>query len=126
MVERMIPYKELKALCSKKLIEAGILAEDAELTADVLVHANLRGADSHGVMRTEHYVKWIRAGGINPVPEIKIKDTGPSSAIVDGDDGLGHVISVKAMERAIDLAKKMALEWLRLLTAVIAVLCPIS
>lgn len=106
MTEQIVPYEQLKALCEKKLVEAGIPARDAAVTADVLVHANLRGVDSHGVMRTEHYVKRITEGGINPVPHISIKETGPVSAIVDGDDGLGHIVSKRAMEKAIELAKR--------------------
>lgn len=104
--DRIIRYEVLKKLCKNKLISAGIPTEDAEVVAGVLVHANLRGVDSHGVMRTEHYVKRITEGGINPEPNISINETGPASAMVDGDDGLGHVISKKAMDKAIQLAKR--------------------
>ncbi|PLR76770.1 ureidoglycolate dehydrogenase [Bacillus sp. V3-13] len=89
-----------------KLTKAGLSESDATIVADVLVHADLRGVSSHGVLRTEHYVKRISEGGINPTPEFSIKDTGPVTAIFDGDNGMGHVIAKEAMNYAIKLAEK--------------------
>lgn len=106
MADIIVSYDQLKELCRNKLTQAGVNPEQAEVVADVLVHADLRGVHSHGVLRTEHYVKRVKEGGINPNANITVKDTGPASAIVDGDDGFGHFIAKKAMEYAIELAKK--------------------
>lgn len=106
MADVIVSYDQLRELCRNKLTQVGVNPEQAEVVADVLVHADLRGVHSHGVLRTEHYVKRIKEGGINPNANITVKDTGPASAIVDGDDGFGHVIAKKAMEYAIELAKK--------------------
>ena len=106
MEVKIVSYDELSAICVGKFIKAGISNEHAKTTADVLLHANLRGVDSHGVLRMEHYIQKILHGGIQANPTITIKDTGPVTAIVDGDDGLGHVIVEQAMKHAIDLAKK--------------------
>ncbi|RAK22072.1 ureidoglycolate dehydrogenase (NAD+) [Anoxybacillus vitaminiphilus] len=106
MADVIVFFEELKELCAKKLTKAGVKPEHAEIIADVLVHADLRGVSSHGVLRTEHYVKRVKAGGINCDPNITVKETGPVTAVVDGNDGFGHVISKYAMEYAIKLAKE--------------------
>lgn len=106
MADVVVSKEELTNLVKGKLMSVGVPKEGAETVADVLVHANLRNVNSHGVLRTEHYTKRISEGGININPNITIKNTGPSSAIVDGDDGLGHIVAKKAMEHAIELAKK--------------------
>jgi ureidoglycolate dehydrogenase (NAD+) len=106
MTDVIVSYENLIRVCSGKLIQAGVNLEHAHTVAEVLVHADLRGVSSHGVLRTEHYVKRVQAGGINIAPRFSVKDTGPVSAIYDGDDGFGHVVSKKAMDYAIRMAKK--------------------
>ncbi len=106
MADVVVSKEELTNLVKNKLMGVGVPEEGAETVADVLVHANLRNVNSHGVLRTEHYTKRIREGGININPNITINNTGPSSAIVDGDDGLGHIVAKKAMDHAVELAKK--------------------
>lgn len=106
MAENVVGFEELQALVIKKLTKEGIKQTHAEITANVLVHANLRGVDSHGVLRTEHYVKRIKEGGLNKDPQFSIKDTGPCTAVFDGDDGLGHVVAKEAMDYAIKLAAR--------------------
>ena len=101
-----IQVDEAKKLVIKKLEEAGVNKGHAEKTADILVHADLRNVNSHGVLRTEHYVNRIKQGGMNPNPEISFRTTGPVTGIVDGDDGLGHVIGDVAMDHAIEMAKQ--------------------
>jgi ureidoglycolate dehydrogenase (NAD+) len=102
--EITVNHDVLKERVVIKLEEAGVPSDQAQTVAEVLVHADLRGVHSHGVLRTEHYVKRVTEGGLNPNPTIKVKETGPVSALVDGDDGFGHVVAKKAMEVAIELA----------------------
>lgn len=106
MQDVIVSYAELHKLCATKLLDAGVPAEHARIVTDVLVHANLRGVDSHGVMRMEHYIRKLAHGGINAAPSITVKDTGAVTAVVDGDDGLGHVVVHRAMNHAIELAQK--------------------
>lgn len=105
-MEVIVKHEELFKLVADKLIKAGVNQEHAKIVAEVLIHANLRGVDSHGALRTEHYVKRINEGGINRSPEFKVKKTGPCTAIFDGDDGLGHVVTKEAMDLAIELAEE--------------------
>lgn len=100
----IVQYEELKRLCIQKLKANSVSGEDAQIVADVLVHADLRGVSSHGIMRLPHYIKRIKAGSINPRPNIKVTNTGPVTAVLDGDDGLGHIVAFKAMEHANKLA----------------------
>ncbi|MBP1950496.1 ureidoglycolate dehydrogenase [Virgibacillus litoralis] len=106
MADIIVQEKELKSLVVKKLTEADVSEEHASVVADVLVHADSRGVSSHGVLRTEHYVRRMNEGGMNPNPEFKVEDRGKTAALFDGDNGMGHVITKKAMDKAIDLAKE--------------------
>ncbi|MDI4645192.1 ureidoglycolate dehydrogenase [Cohnella hashimotonis] len=106
MTDVVVACDELMRLCSEKLQAAGVPAEQADTVAEVLVHADARGVRSHGVLRTEHYARRVREGGLNTNPRFSIRDTGPVTAIFDGDDGFGHVVSKAAMDHAIELARK--------------------
>ncbi|KWW22526.1 ureidoglycolate dehydrogenase [Peribacillus simplex] len=96
---------EAKRLVIQKMTEAGLKEESAEKVAEVLVHADLRNVNSHGVLRTEHYVNRIKAGGINLDAQMSFEKTGPVTGVVDGDDGFGHVIGEEAMNHAIEMAR---------------------
>jgi L-2-hydroxycarboxylate dehydrogenase (NAD+) len=97
---------------SKNVFEAiGCSAKDAEIAADTLISADLRGVDSHGVARLSGYVRLWEKGRINPTPDIKIVHETPSTAVVDGDGGLGLVVAPFAMQVAIEKAKTVGTGW---------------
>ena len=79
---------------------------DAEVAADVLTSADLRGIDSHGIARLPLYVELLRIGRINPTPNIAVVRETPSTATVDGDNGLGMVVGSFANQVAIEKAEK--------------------
>jgi LDH2 family malate/lactate/ureidoglycolate dehydrogenase len=95
---------ELRQFCHKVLIKVGLTAGDAEIVADSLVQANLRGVDTHGVMRLPIYVKRMRMGLIAVRPRMELHRTGPATALFDGGNGPGQVVTLRAMEEAIKLA----------------------
>ncbi len=101
-----VKVEELLSLVSTKLANAGLNREHAELTADVLVQADLRGVYSHGVIRTEHYVRRLKAGSLNGNPNFKFKALRSGCGLFDADDGMGHVATKEAMNHAIALAKE--------------------
>jgi len=78
---------------------------DAETAAEVLVRADLRGIDSHGVARLGRYVNGLRKGLMNPNPRLQIVRETPSTALVDGDAGLGQVVGKWAMQVCLDKAQ---------------------
>lgn len=85
---------------------AGTSKEDADLVADVLIKADLRGVKSHGVSRIPIYIKRIEMGLVKPKADIKILHETPVSAVVDGGYNLGQITATKAMRLAIEKAKK--------------------
>ena len=97
---------ELFSFIVKVLTKLGVPEEDAEIVADNLTMADLRGIESHGVQRLKRYVDGILSGGINLKPNIRIVREGASYALIDGDEGLGQVVGYKAMKLAIEKAKK--------------------
>jgi len=84
---------------------------DAHLAADVLVSADARGIDSHGVARLAGYVRLYDHGRLNPTPNIRILHESPSTALLDGDRGLGLVVAPKAMEIACQKAALAGTGW---------------
>jgi LDH2 family malate/lactate/ureidoglycolate dehydrogenase len=92
-------------------LKMGCSAEHADLAADVLIKADLRGIDSHGVARLTGYVRLWEKGRINPTPDIKIVHETPSTATIDGDAGLGLVVAPFAMKVAIEKAEKFGSGW---------------
>ncbi|MEK6479305.1 Ldh family oxidoreductase [Catalinimonas sp. 4WD22] len=89
----------------------GVPDQDAELAADVLATSDLRGIESHGVARLQTYVGLLKAGRINPTPNLKIVRQKPSTATVDGGNGLGLVIGPKANEIAMEKAERVGSGW---------------
>lgn len=106
MSEVIVSKEKLKELVVNNLKQVGVPKEHASTVADVLVHADLRGVHSHGVLRTEHYVNRIKEGGLNIKPNFKKEVTGPSTAKFNGDDGFGHVVGKKSVEQAIKMARE--------------------
>jgi ureidoglycolate dehydrogenase (NAD+) len=81
-------------------VRAGMSAAHAATVAEVLVWANLRGVDSHGVTRVPRYVEWIEAGVLNPRPDIKVTTETPASVLIEADRAAGPVAMTAAMEAA--------------------------
>ena len=89
----------------------GCSEEDAKLAAKVLVNADIRGIDSHGVARLSGYTRLWEAGRINAQPAITVVHETPSTAVVDGGAGLGLVVAPFAMQVAINKAKNVGTGW---------------
>jgi ureidoglycolate dehydrogenase (NAD+) len=106
MADRLIPHERLIAFTAACMAKLGLVPADAQLVAETLVASNLRGVDSHGVMRLPHYATRLRNGSIKPRPTIRVERTGPSTAMVDGGAGMGQLVAVRAMDEAIALARE--------------------
>jgi ureidoglycolate dehydrogenase (NAD+) len=106
MSETLVSHKRLEAFTTDCLEKLGLDLADAELVAETLVAANLRGVDSHGVVRLPHYATRLRNGTIKGRPNITVRRTGPSAVVVEGDAGMGQLVASRAMVEAIDLAKR--------------------
>jgi len=107
----MYTVNYLKNFCKKVFLKIGCSAEDAALAAEVLLSADTRGVDSHGVARLAGYVRLWESGRINSTPNIKLVHETPSTAVIDGDKGLGLVVAPKAMEVAMEKARNVGTGW---------------
>jgi uncharacterized oxidoreductase len=99
-----IPADRLEAQAARIFAALSVPEADARWVATLLVRANLRGHDSHGVIRIPQYVGAIRTGETNPRPAIAVLSDTPTTAVVDGDGGLGQVVARRATEVALGKA----------------------
>ncbi|MBT3352729.1 MAG: Ldh family oxidoreductase [Nitrospinaceae bacterium] len=105
-MSRLVHKEELKRFITEVFKRADMPEADAAWTADTLTQAELRGTSSHGVIRTSAYVTRLKSKTNNPTPNIKvIKDAG-ALALMDGDNGMGQVVSKRGMEESLDRAEK--------------------
>ena len=102
-----VPQETMRATTEAIFQEMGMPSADARQAADVLIYADLRGIESHGVSNMMRlYVQWFRKGDINPTPEPKILHEAAAVATMDSDRGHGLVIAPQAMNMAIERAEQ--------------------
>jgi L-2-hydroxycarboxylate dehydrogenase (NAD+) len=106
-----IPAARLAAFVTRALTGAGLPTTDAEIVAGLMTEADLRGSDTHGVIRLPLYVRRIRAGGVNAKPNIRVVSDRPSAALIDGDNAMGHLVMRRAAHLAIEKAKTTGIGW---------------
>lgn len=106
-----IPHDRLAAFAARALEMAGLPPQDAAKGAALIVEPDLNGADGHGIFRLPQYVRRILAGGINKRPNIRIAREKAAMALVDGDNGLGHLVVGRAAEAAIEKAAQNGVGW---------------
>lgn len=104
-------YEQLFQFVYQVFLKIGCIEEHAILATRVLLSADIRGVDSHGVARLSGYMRLWEAKRINAEPNIKIVHETPSTAVVDGDAGLGLVVAPFAMQVAIEKAEKVGTGW---------------
>jgi LDH2 family malate/lactate/ureidoglycolate dehydrogenase len=109
--EGRVGSEQLAGFVSRAFIAAGLPAEDAQTLARLMVEADLRGSDTHGVIRLPLYVRRIRAGGVNAKPNIRLVSDRPAAALLDGDNAMGHLVMCRATEIAIEKAKATGIGW---------------
>jgi len=106
-----IAWQPLKAFAKEIFLKLGLAPEDAEIEADVLIWANRRGVDSHGVVLIPWYVENVNAGVMNPKPKIKVEKETPATLLIEADRSFGAPVTVWAMKRVMEKAKKVGIGW---------------
>ena len=102
-----LDFKTLENFMRDSLVGAGVPLEDAKICADVLITADKRGIDSHGIGRLKPiYIDRIRDGILNPKTTVEFVKKTPTTAVIDAHDGMGMVASKQAMQYAIDHARE--------------------
>ena len=109
--EVRVGWENLRDFTREVFIRLSFLPEDAGTEAEVLVWANLRGVDSHGVLRIPRYVEQVEKGVMNPRPNIQIQNEMPATFLVDADRAPGPVVTTKAMRMVIEKARQMGIGW---------------
>lgn len=108
----VIPHDQLSHFTRSILEAAGSSEKEARKGAEVLLSADLRGVDSHGVARLSGYIRLIDKKRVNTTPQIKLVHETPSTGVIDGDSGLGLVVGPEAMKLAIKKAKEVGSGWI--------------
>jgi ureidoglycolate dehydrogenase (NAD+) len=102
----LVPADRLRAFAADLLCASGMRRDEAELAARVIVDANLRGVDTHGVFLLSLYVRRMRRGLINPTPTMRFERRRAAIGVLDADGGMGHVATARAMEHAVAMARE--------------------
>jgi L-2-hydroxycarboxylate dehydrogenase (NAD+) len=109
--DRRFQSSDLEAFVVRTLSAVGLLASDAEHVAQLMILADLRGTDGHGIFRLPQYVRRIKAGGMNLRPNIRVIEETDATALVDGDNGMGHLVMRFAAQVAIQKAQRAGIGW---------------
>jgi len=106
-----LPFAALRDFAQSAYERVGMRSRDALSVAELMAEAELQGSEGHGMMRLPHYVRRIKAGGVNVAPNIRIVEERAALALVDGDNGMGHLVMKRAAEVAIAKARTAGCAW---------------
>ena len=106
-----LPAGQLKRFIADALLAVGLPAKDAATCAELMVRADLQGADGHGIFRLPQYVRRIKGSAVNVKPKVKVAREAAGMALVDGDNGMGHVVMSFAAHTAIAKARTAGVAW---------------
>jgi len=106
-----VDVADLQAFIAAVFVHAGLPAADAGTVARLMAQADLQGSDGHGVIRLPQYLKRLQAGGINLHPNIRIATERAAMAVVDGNNGMGHLVMSYATSVAIEKARTAGVAW---------------
>ena len=106
MNQILVSHRNLFTFCKRCFEKLGLSAADARIVGENLIFANLRGVDSHGVIRMKIYADRLRAGGFKAKARPKVISEQSSAALIDAGQGVGQVAAMAAMKLAISKAKR--------------------
>src|SRR5579864_7160982 len=106
-----VTLQDLRGFIARVLQAVGLPESGARRVAELMAEADARGADGHGVFRLPQYVKRIQSGGINTQPNIHVLREQAATALVDGDNAMGHLVMSRAAELAIEKARTAGVAW---------------
>jgi len=106
---RLIPYDNISLFIENAFLRSGVSGGDARICADILITSDLRGIESHGIGRLKMYIERIQKGLIEPVSKPQIIRESPTTALIDGNHGIGMVIGHQSMNIAIAKAKEFGM-----------------
>jgi LDH2 family malate/lactate/ureidoglycolate dehydrogenase len=106
-----VSFEALRDFAAAAFESVGLRPRDARAVAELIAAAELQGSEGHGIMRVPHYIRRIKAGGVNVAPNIRVVEERAAMALVDGDNGMGHLVMKRAAEIAIAKARTAGSAW---------------
>lgn len=106
-----VPLERLQGFIARAFEAVGMAGADALAAAELMARADLMGQDGHGVFRLPMYIRRIQDGGMNVAPAFREIESRTATAVVDGDNGLGHLVMRHATELAIEKARTTGVAW---------------
>jgi L-2-hydroxycarboxylate dehydrogenase (NAD+) len=106
-----VPAEKLEAFTAKAFEAVGISKAEAASIAELMVRADLQGSDGHGVFRLPQYIRRIKGGAVNIKPGIRVEREAAGMALVNGDNGMGHLVMRYAADKAIEKARSAGVAW---------------
>jgi LDH2 family malate/lactate/ureidoglycolate dehydrogenase len=108
---RRFPVAGMVAFTHDALTACGVPAADAATAAKAMIEADVTGFDAHGIFRLSAYVGTLKSGRVNARPNIRAIQRSPATALVDGDDGIGHLVMTYSANLAVELARESGVGW---------------
>lgn len=106
-----VPTRKLEAFIASAFEAVGISKAEAKTIAELMVRADVQGSEGHGVFRLPQYIRRIKGGAVNLKPKIRMAREAAGMGLVDGDNGMGHLVMRYATEKAIEKAKGAGVAW---------------
>lgn len=102
MTDLSVSHTQIAAFITATMKAVGLPEDDARTVGDLMAEADLQGSDGHGVIRVPVYIRRILGGAVNVKPQIKVVEERAATALIDGDNGMGHLVMKRAAELAIE------------------------
>ena len=106
-----VPAEKLESFIAKAFQAVSISAAESKSIAELMVRADMQGSEGHGVFRLPQYIRRIKGGAVNLKPDIRVEREAAGMALVNGDNGMGHLVMRFATEKAIEKAKIAGVAW---------------
>jgi L-2-hydroxycarboxylate dehydrogenase (NAD+) len=111
MTAPLVHFEQLRQFLTVAMTRLGLPETDAAVVGRLMAEAELQGSDGHGAIRLLPYARRIRAGGLNLRPHIKVVQERAGMALLDGDNGMGHLVMQRAAELAVEKARHCGIGW---------------
>lgn len=111
MSTTLVRPEALQSFIHAAFLSQGLPETDSARIATLMTEADLQGSDGHGIIRLPQYIKRIQSGGINKHPDIRVVRERAAMALVDGDNGMGHLVVSRAVEIAVEKARTAGVAW---------------
>ena len=108
---RRFAAKQLEAFIARAMEAVDVPAADAKIIGEMMTRADVQGSEGHGIFRLPQYIRRIKGGAVNIKPKIKVAREAAGMALIDGDNGMGHLVMRFATEKAIEKAKTAGVAW---------------